>query len=445
MRRFLLLNRLEELDSKRRLYKVSPSPDDIARCQVERFNRMWQRAHREIPFYDHWRREHALPERIGRLRELLEFPPLTKDDIQQNETLIFQNARGGGEIFTGGSTGKPVRFPFSPVDARTAYVDIYVGRSWYDVRPLDDAMVFWGHQHLFGAGLRGTLAEYRRRVLDRLLNIQRVSAYDMSASTVARHVSTVCRSDPQVIVGYTSCVYKLARHMVDEGVTCGTNRRLKAVVVTAETVTGSDVELIQEAFGVPLVVEYGLAEAGVIAYSQGDPSNLRVFWDSVIATSDEDDVLLVTTIGDRDFPLVNYRTDDVIDATEEIAGSILGMRSVLGRKRDVLRMALTDGTEVEVNGLLLMHVVKGYRHVFSMQFEQKGPAEVRISVVSDRELDCEELKRYVLGVVRGEHGEVAESCLEVAQVEAVRRTPAGKEVLVYAPEAEGRWAGSSDA
>ncbi|MCH7562939.1 MAG: hypothetical protein IH968_03845 [Gemmatimonadetes bacterium] len=77
---------------------------------------------------------------------------------------------------------------------------------------------------------------------------------------------------------------------------------------------------------------------------------MRVFWDSVIATSSEDDVLMVTTITKRGFPLINYRTDDVVRVTEEIDGSILGMQSVVGRKRDVLRMALTDGTEVNVNG-----------------------------------------------------------------------------------------------
>ncbi|MCH7562940.1 MAG: hypothetical protein IH968_03850 [Gemmatimonadetes bacterium] len=64
-------------------------------------------------------------------------------------------------------------------------------------------MAFWGHQHLFGTGIRGVLAEYKRRVCDRVVNIERLSAYDMSASTVARYFSVLCKSDPQVILGYT--------------------------------------------------------------------------------------------------------------------------------------------------------------------------------------------------------------------------------------------------
>ena len=49
------------------------------------------------------------------------------------------------------------------------------------------------------------------------------------------------------------------------------------MVVTSETVTDYDVNLIEKVFNVPCVIEYGMAETGVIAYSKDNSKILSYF------------------------------------------------------------------------------------------------------------------------------------------------------------------------
>ena len=408
VRRFLLRRRLGAIAEKRRVYELPVKPEEVAARQIHRFNAVWRRCYETIPFYAWWRREHGLPAGISELTELDGFPVLTKSLIRKHQKLVLEGGTAKKYVSTGGSTGEPARFPTGPMDALTTYVDLYVGRSWHGVQPLDVMLLFWGHSHLFGTGIRGVLADYRRRAYDPVVNIRRLNAYDVSARTIARYYAVFRDSNPQVIAGYTSCIYKLARYIADNGPDRGDKARLKAVILTAETVTASDIELLEEVFQVPVVVEYGMAETGAIAYSRENPHKLRVFWDSVIARRGDGGILRVTTISERVFPLINYRTDDV------------------GRAQDVLRIELIDGGELEVTGILLVHVLKAYSNVYSIQFEQVDRTRIGISLVSDRELDLERVKRYFLRELARDHGRVASSSVEMRQVEAVGRTLAVK-------------------
>jgi phenylacetate-coenzyme A ligase PaaK-like adenylate-forming protein len=426
----LLRDRLRALEEKKRLYAAAPEPGEIVARQVESFNRVWERCHTAIPFYREWRARHGLPARISSVKDLERFPVLTKRVIQEHQRIIFRDGRIRQQRSTGGSTGEPTRFPFSPRELVPNYADIYVGRSWYGVRPLDRMLLFWGHSHVFGTGLKGVLASHRRRLYDALFNIRRLNAYDVTPATIERYAE-VYRREPRVrvVVGYTSCLYQLAKHLREHG---GDGRKdgLKAVVVTAETVTEADVELLGEAFGVPVAIEYGMAETGVIAYSRGTPRNIQILWDSFAVTADPGGVLRVTTLYDKLFPLINYDTGDAAEVGEEAEGSVLRLSSVLGRSRDVLRLGTVGGGSVHVSGILLVHVLKSYPHIFSIECEQSGPGQVRILVAADRPLDPAHVKAHFLREIRKDHPDLDGRSVELRQVDAIPKTAAGKERTV---------------
>lgn len=152
-----------------------------------------------------------MPNRISCLSDLLDFPVITKRVIQNSQGLIFQSGKIKRDISTGGSTGEPVRFPVHSKDAVPVYADMYVGRSWYGIEPLDRMLLFWGHSHLFGTGLKGVLNTYKRRFYDYLLDVKRLNAYDMSHQTISQYYDIYRQTKPSVILGYTSCLYKLAK------------------------------------------------------------------------------------------------------------------------------------------------------------------------------------------------------------------------------------------
>ena len=56
--------------------------------------------------------------------------------------------------------------------------------------------------------------------------------------------------------------------------------RLRVVIPTSETVSLNDKINIQKAFKVPVAIEYGMAETGIIAHSSNVDNDLLVLWNS---------------------------------------------------------------------------------------------------------------------------------------------------------------------
>lgn len=430
VKKVLIKDRLRFLEEKKHLYGRAVDDGEILDRQISRFNVIWKRCYGSIPFYREWRLKHNLPERISSVKDLRFFPALTKRVLQDNQHLIFRNGLIKQHVSTGGSTGEPTRFPWSRAEVIPTYTDIYVGRSWYGIEPLEPLLLFWGHSHLFGSGLKGVLNSYKRKLYDYLFNITRLNAYDMSPATIRDYYDVLQQKRVCFILGYTSCLYKLAKYVQENGLEIKNKGTVKAVIVTAETVTQADVELLSRVFLAPVVIEYGMAETGVIAYSFTTTWALRVFWDSFIVMKNGDGVINVTTVYDKLFPLINYRTEDIVEVGKEAEGSVLEILSVQGRRRDILRVGCMDGSYLELSGILMVHILKSYPHVFSVQFEQRKPTGVRMFLVGDRRLDIEDVKSYFLREIRKDHHNIDGEQVHITQVESIAKTVAGKEAVV---------------
>ena len=136
-----------------------------------------------------------------------------------------------------------------------------------------------------------------------------------------------------------------------------TSDNLKGIVVTSETVTEADIALIQEVFKVPCIIEYGMAETGIIAYSSQHSKIIYLMWDSILGLK-KDKVLAVTTLNNKLFPLINYQTDDIV-ITGDI-NSILHINFIAGRNKDILKVAIKNGF-LELSGILMVHILKGFK------------------------------------------------------------------------------------
>ena len=102
---------------------------------------------------------------------------------------------------------------------------------------------------------------------DFIINTKRLNAYDMSKKSIDKYSQIIKKTNPVMIIGYTSSIYRIAKYIDENNFDINNNSDLKAVIVTSETVTNYDINLIEKAFNAPCVIEYGMAETGVIAYS----------------------------------------------------------------------------------------------------------------------------------------------------------------------------------
>ena len=248
----------------------------------------------------------------------------------------------------------------------------------------------------------------------------------MSYKTVDNYCKELFRSNPVVIMGYTSIIHKVSRYIKEHNLDIGNKSNLKSVIVTSEVVTNYDIELIESVFNVPCVIEYGMAETGVIAFQHNKSKNLKVFWDSFICVKNNNN-LLVSTINNRLFPLINYQTDDIVKCDD--FSSILFIDEVQGREKDVLNIAGKDGV-ITLSGILMIHILKSYKGIYSIQFRQLEHLRVDVRLVTDSEVGLSNVKQYFLRNIRIDHADVSEDSFVFKNVNNIEKTIAGKEIWI---------------
>ena len=162
-------SRLELLAARRDLYRRVTDPAQIAERQLEAVNSVWRMATQRFRFYAEWQRRHGLKAQLADIRELSQFPILRKTDIEENFPTIAEDARPCGFIGTGGSSGPSILFPRGPEDQAFLHSNMYLGRSWAGIAPGANIVLIWGHDHLYGFGMKGRLKRIKRGLMDRLI------------------------------------------------------------------------------------------------------------------------------------------------------------------------------------------------------------------------------------------------------------------------------------
>ncbi|RZT77488.1 phenylacetate-coenzyme A ligase PaaK-like adenylate-forming protein [Micromonospora violae] len=427
-RGWLFAERRRRLERKIALYNEPLSRAEIERIQVERFNRIWAYCLTQVPFYRSWRKEHGLPSGISRPSDLHYFPVLDKELLISRSAEVFAQASPKQVYSTGGSTGQPTRFPRGRSESTDRWANNYLGRAWRGIRPFEPQVLLWGHSHLFGDGMASRVARLKRDVADRLVNITRLNAYDLSDPALRGHYEEIRSRQPVMLVGYTSAIFKVARYIERNGLDLGDMSRLRAVILTAETASDADIALIERVFGASAVIEYGAAETGLMAMSRAQARPIQVIWDSYICLVDQDGSLAVTTLDDRLFPLVNYAIGDQIEPTDVVDGNVLKIHSILGRQQEIVQVGSASGI-LDLSPILPVHILKTLPGIVGVQFRQERPDALHINVQADHELDLEAVHLYFVRELRKDHPDLSADSITFHQVADQTRTRAGKHAL----------------
>jgi phenylacetate-CoA ligase len=399
--------------------------------QVARFNEVWAFCLESVPFYRSWATEHNLPARIQSVKEIESFPYLTKSILVERSQEVFQNGAIRIAYSTGGSSGTPARFPRGDHEKYSFYANTYVGRGWWNLKPLDSYLHVWGHAHLFGGqgGILGIIHKAKRKVLDFLANATRVNAYEMSNGALQNHYETLVRRNPTYMVGYTSAIFRLAQHVELNGLDVSSLRGLRGVIVTSEIASPADVETIGKVFGVPVIIEYGAGETGLIATSRGDSGPLHVLWHSFIVLRDDHGELTVTTLNERLFPLINYTIGDRGEGGDVIDGNVLTLDAVIGRSKDFVVVGAADDTSLELSAIYPVHILKSIKSIFAVQFRQESPETLTIFLSANHSLSLDEVADMFSKNVRLDHPDYDASSVTFVQVPEPVLSISGKQAL----------------
>ncbi len=424
IKKLLLKDKLKELERKKNIYNEIKENDQIYKYQIKKFNLQWQKISNNNYFYKMWKEKYSLPDQIEKIEDINNyFPILSKKEINNYQDLIFKDLTNFSLIATGGTSGLTTNFPVSKADSIEAYTNAYLGRSWWGIEPLDNILLFWGHSHLFGGGIKGKVNHLKKTFSNYLINTRRISSYSLSPGNVKDFYDEIKKSNPTSIISYTSNLYKICKYMENHNIYYK-NSKLKGIILTSESVNDADIQLINKYLNSNVINEYGMAETGPIAYSKDETANIKVLWDSFIVTKKNNELVL-STIGNKLFPLINYVSEDKIVTKDIFKDSILSIEKIEGKCRNILKIPTINNEYKEVSTILFDHIIKYYPNIFSIQYKQLED-KVNIYVTSDKNIDLINLKKYLILKIEQEISDLDSNKINFIQIADIEKTIAGK-------------------
>ncbi|MBN2564225.1 MAG: phenylacetate--CoA ligase family protein [Candidatus Eisenbacteria bacterium] len=245
---------------------------------------------------------------------LLRFPMLTKRDLTENrDALLCEMGRGTYWNTSSGTTGVPVRFAQDGTYHSAALATALLFLEWVGVEPGSSHIKLWGARRDIGTGR----LSLRRRAADWLANRTTLDAFDMTPSTMRRHLDTIGRVRPACLEGYVNALYELADFADREGISIP---RPGCVVSSAGDLQPHMRDKMESVFRAHVYDRYGTRETGAVASECNERHGLHVFGETSIVEIVNDDgqpvaegeegEILITNLCNYTMPLIRYRIGD---------------------------------------------------------------------------------------------------------------------------------------
>jgi phenylacetate-CoA ligase len=405
-------------------------PGAIAAWQTARFNVVWGQALARHRFYRRWRETHGLPDRLETIAQLADFPVLRRAEIQAHADEIFADAAPCSRVVTGGSTGQPAAFPSGRDVLDQTHANAYLCRSWWGIRPGDRIVLLWGHAHLFGRGALGRVNMWRRHVQDLAIGTTRLNGYKLAPEHLAAQARAIAARPGCVLIGFASGLRRLLDHIEDHGPPSSAFR-VRGVIFCAELVEDDDFARARALLGAPAWAEYGSIEQGTIASSTPAGDGLHFLWQAFATHAAPDKELVVTSLQERRFPLVNYGTADLVEPLTPNFGGVFRCARILGRANDAVDVPLAGDRSAPAHSQLIAMVAKQPPGVRNYQVvDRGGTLTFRLALRPGAGTSLAEAGARIARELAREFPDLDAGRLRFEPLDAVERTVAGKQRFI---------------
>ena len=364
------------------------SSDAMRNYQTARLNTLLQKALAHSPWHAARLRNAGLDEAVragsATLDDLSRLPTMNKRDARDNvEQLVWREAPGG--IFkytTGGSSGEPLIFYFGRARQAADAAGRLRARRWWGVEPGEREVYLWG------APVELSKTDRIKTLRDRLVNQLLLNAFEMSPGRMDDYLDAIQTWNPKAIYGYASSLALLAAHAESRGIHPKLPA-LRVVSTTGEPLFPHQRELIERVFGVPVSVEYGARDAGLMALQSPDGTLLQMSETHLIEVLDdagnpvEEGEAVITSLVSEAQPFIRYRTGDVVRRSGKADPGGRGLDvldAVIGRQTDFIVAA--DGRIM--HALAVIYVLRAIPGVAQFKLIQHAVNRLEVLVVPDQ-------------------------------------------------------------
>lgn len=361
----------------------------IRQLQLERLRGIVRLAYEQTPY---WRevmdRQGFAPADIRSLNDLGRFPLLEKNTLRERrEDMVW---RGEGKrvqlVRTSGSTNEALQFYTS--STREAHINAarMRGHEWVGVRRGEKELYYWG------SPVELSKQDRVKRVRDWLINDGLTNGFEVTPERLKKNFADWLAWRPKCIFGYPSTFVLTVTMAQSLGLDLRELRKggLEVIITTSEMLSAVDRKLIAEGFGVPVRDSYGLREAGLIGHEcdQGtmhcmDEQILLETIDSqTLAPTDGEGELVVTNLVGPVFPVIRYRTGDIVTLSKEPCACGRNLSSIhISGGRAVEFVVTREGKWVV--GYSFIYIARSVEGIVKFQVVQENIGEICIRLVVD--------------------------------------------------------------
>ena len=361
------------------------SPDAMRELQARRLNGLLQCAWAHSPWHAARLNESGLGDAVRSgtvtLRDLTRLPTMNKCDARDNvEQLVWREAPGGVfQYTTGGSSGEPLIFYFGRSRQAADAAGRLRARRWWGLNPGEREVYLWG------APVELSKTDRIKTLRDRLVNQLLLNAFEMSPARMDEYLTAIQAWNPKAIYGYASSLALIAAHAES----CGVKLKLPALRVvnaTGEPLFPHQRELIERVFEVPVAVEYGARDAGLMALQSPDGTLLTMDETHIIEVLDaagnpaDEGEAVITSLVSEAQPFIRYRTGDVVrrsGKTDPGGRGLTVLDTVVGRQTDFIVAA--DGRIM--HALAVIYVLRAIPGVGQFKLIQHTVDQMEVQVV----------------------------------------------------------------
>ncbi|HEY3969291.1 MAG TPA: phenylacetate--CoA ligase family protein [Planctomycetaceae bacterium] len=405
--------------------------DEIVSLQFDSLKRLLAHAAENCPYYrDAWRSLGLDPSALSSQAGFAHWPMIDRDVIRENRRQIRAMVTGMRLMkkATGGSSGVPLEFDLDTDSHARRHAAWHRGYSWAGAGPGTSQWHLWGQVGRPSRGKRLKDALYYRLYRRKMTN-----SYDTSEASVSRYLKDLNRCRPQAIVAYTNPLYDFARGLEEHGLR---PHSPLSIVVGAEKLHEFQRDLIERVFQAPVFETYGSREFMLIGCECERHSGLHLTMEDLLVEIVDDDGqptpvgregnVVITDLTNYGMPFIRYQNGDRAIASSEACPCGRGLpllKKVVGRRLDILETP--DGRHVP--GEFFPHLLKDFPAIRQFQVIQDDRWSIRLLVVVNADWNAEVRKSLQDQI----HDTVGYAVgLEIAVVDAIPLTPAGKRQVV---------------
>lgn len=269
-------------------------------------------------------------------------PIMTKKDFQKPLAQRLSKGYTLKNIYvnkTSGSSGDPFVFAKDKFCHALTWANIINRFGWFNINFNTSLQA-----RFYGIPL-GFIGYYKERCKDLLSCRYRFPIFDLSDKELEKIALKFSQKKFNYINGYTSSIVLFAKFLKQKNTVllniCPT---LKCCVVTSEMLFDDDKQLLEEAFGVPVINEYGASELDLIAFQNPNGEwqmNSETLFVEIL--DEQNNVLpygkegriVITALYNKAHPFIRYDIGDVgiLDENSTVKKPIL--KKLVGRTNDV--------------------------------------------------------------------------------------------------------------